>query len=211
MIIAVDGTTASGKGTLARKIAARYGLARLDTGAIYRGVALAVLDAGGDPASEAAAQLAAQGLDLGAIDESRIRSSAVGQAASIVSTYPSVRAILLQAQRAFAKAPNGAVLDGRDIGTVVCPDADVKLFVEADLPVRAQRRWKELTARGESISGEELTAQIAERDRRDRERAVSPLRPAHDAHLLDTSALTIREAAAAACRIIDAVLRHPED
>ena len=204
MIIAIDGTTASGKGTLAQRIAAHYGLKRLDSGAIYRAVALAVLDAGGDPRDVAAAAAAAHGIDLDAIDEGRIRTGAVGAAASVVAAIPAVRAALLDAQRAFAQG--GAVIDGRDIGTVVCPDADVKLFVTADPAVRALRRWNELVARGESITLEQLTAEIAARDKRDAERPVSPMKPAPDAHLLDTTALSIEAAAAAACRIIDAVL-----
>lgn len=208
MIIAIDGTTASGKGTLAREVAKAYGLKRLDTGAIYRAVALALLDAGADPADPAAAEAAARALDLDAIDDDRIRSGPVGAAASVVSAIPAVRAALLQAQRAFAGAPQGAVLDGRDIGTVVCPDADVKLFVVADLDVRAGRRWRELAARGEPVTLESVAAEIAARDERDRTRAVAPLVPAADAHLLDTTALSIEAAAAAACRIIDAALHR---
>jgi cytidylate kinase len=123
---------------------------------------------------------------------------------------PGVRAALLEAQRAFARAPQGAVLDGRDIGTVVCPDADVKLFVTAELGVRAERRWRELVGRGESVSLEEVTRAIEARDKRDAERAIAPTRPAPDAHLLDTTHLSIEAAAAAACRIIDAVIKGPE-
>jgi CMP/dCMP kinase len=206
MIIAIDGTTASGKGTLSKQVAARYGLKRLDTGAIYRAVALALLDAGADPGDAVAAARAAEALDLETIDEDRIRSGPVGAAASIVSAIPAVRAALLDAQRRFAAHRQGAVLDGRDIGTVVCPDADVKLFVTADLAVRAGRRWKELVARGESVTRAEVEAEIAARDKRDSERPIAPLRPAPDAHLLDTTALSIEAAAAAACRIIDTVL-----
>lgn len=206
MIIAIDGTTASGKGTLARKVAERYGLKRLDTGAIYRGVALALLDAGVDPADVAQATCAAESLDLETIDEERIRSGPVGTAASVVSAIPAVRAALLEAQRRFAAAPQGAVLDGRDIGTVVCPNADVKLFVTADLAVRAERRWRELVARGETVSLDQVAAEIAARDKRDAERPIAPLKPALDAHLLDTTSLSIEAAAAAACRIIDTVL-----
>ena len=158
MIIAIDGTTASGKGTLSREVAAHYGLKRLDTGALYRAVALALLDAGADPADAAAAETAARALDLERIDEERIRSGSVGAAASIVAAIPRVRAALLAAQRDFAHDPQGAVLDGRDIGTVVCPDADVKLFVVADLAVRAERRWKELRGRGESVGLEAVSA-----------------------------------------------------
>jgi CMP/dCMP kinase len=209
MIIAVDGPTASGKGTIAKRLAEHYGLKRLDTGSLYRAVGLAVLDSGGDPGDEKAAVAAAEALDLAAIDEDRIRSSAAGLAASKVAVLPGVRAVLRKAQRAFAADPAGAVLDGRDIGTVICPDADVKLFVTASLPVRAGRRWTELHARGEQIGLEELQRQIAERDERDMTRADSPLRPALDAHLLDTTSLSIEEAVEAACRIVDAALARP--
>lgn len=205
MIIAIDGPTASGKGTVAARLAAHYGLKRLDTGSLYRAVGLAVLDAGGDPEDEAAAVAAAKGLDLGAIDEYRIRSSAVGSAAAKVAAIPAVRIVLRDAQRGFAADPQGAAIDGRDIATVICPDADVKLFVTASLPVRTERRLKELRARGETIGFEELQAQIAERDRRDTERKDSPLRQADDAHLLDTTALDVEGAVAAAVRIVDAV------
>lgn len=209
MIIAVDGPTASGKGTIAAGLARRYALARLDTGALYRAVGLAVLDGGGDPSEEAAALRAAEALDLTAIDEARIRTSAAGLAASKVAAMPKVRHALLAAQRAFAANPAGAVLDGRDIGTVICPDADVKLFVTASLPARTERRLKELRARGESISFEQLQAQIDERDARDIGRADAPLRRAPDAHLLDTTDLSIEAAVEAACRIVDAALARP--
>lgn len=204
MIIAIDGPTASGKGTVAAGVAQRYGLARLDTGALYRAVGLAVLDANADPANEAAAVAAARTLDLGRIDEIRIRSSAAGVAASKVAAIPAVRAVLREAQRDFAAQPGGAVLDGRDIATMICPDADAKLFVTASLDVRTERRLKELQGRGEVISFEELKAQIQERDARDASRAVSPLRQAPDADLLDTTTLTIHGAIAAACSIIEA-------
>lgn len=209
MIIAIDGPTASGKGTVAAGVAKRFGLKRLDTGALYRAVGLAVLDAGGEPADEAAAVAAAKALDLGAIDEARIRSSAAGLAASKVAAIPAVRAVLLTAQRAFAADPAGAVLDGRDIGTVICPDADVKLFVTASLEARTERRLKELRARGETLNFEDLKRQIAERDRRDMNRAEAPLRQAADAHLLDTTDLSIEASVEAACRIVDAALARP--
>jgi cytidylate kinase len=209
MIIAIDGPTASGKGTVAAGVARRFGLKRLDTGALYRAVGLAVLDAGGDPASLAAAVQAAQALDLSAIDETRIRSSAAGVAASKAAAMPAVREVLRQAQLTFAADPAGAVLDGRDIGTVICPDAEVKLFVTADLAVRAQRRLKELRARGEQIGFEELQAQIAERDERDKNRADSPLRQAPDAHLLDTTYLSIEASVEAASRFVEAALQRP--
>jgi cytidylate kinase len=205
MIIAIDGPTASGKGTVATRVAERYRLPRLDTGAIYRAVALAVLDAGLDPKDEAAAIAAAEAVDLLNIDEARIRTAAVGAGASVVAAIPEVRAILLAAQRAFAGQPGGAVLDGRDIATVVCPEADVKLFVTADLAVRAQRRWKELTARGESLTLEALTRQIEERDARDANRPHAPLRRVADAVLIDTTDKTIEQAAAAAFEAIERV------
>jgi len=203
MIIAIDGPTASGKGTVAAGVARHYGLKRLDTGALYRAVGLAVLDAGGDPADEAAAVAAAEALDLAAIDEHRIRSSAVGLAASKVASISAVRAVLRRAQRAFAADPAGAVLDGRDIGTVICPDADVKLFVTASLDERTRRRLAELQKRGEAISFADLKAQIAERDERDINRVDSPLIQAPGAHLLDTTDLSIDEAVTAAVAIID--------
>ncbi len=209
MIIAIDGPTASGKGTVAAGVARHYGLKRLDTGALYRAVGLAVLDAGGDPGNVDTAVRAAERLDLNAIDEHRIRSSTVGLAASKVAAMPAVRAVLLKAQHDFAADPAGAVLDGRDIGTVICPDADVKLFVTADLPARTERRLRELRRRGEQISFEDLQAQIAERDRRDMERKEAPLRQAEGAYLLDTTDLSIEAAVEAACRTIDAALARP--
>ena len=207
MIIAIDGPTASGKGTIAKRVADHYGLKRLDTGALYRAVALAALDAGADPNDPAAALAAAQALDPAAIDETRIRSGAVGTAASLVAATPAVRAELLALQRRFAADPAGAVLDGRDIATVICPNADVKLFVTASLEERARRRWRELEARGEPTDLLALTAEIAARDARDAARPVSPLAQAPDAHLLDTTGLSIDEAAAAARRIIDGARR----
>lgn len=210
MIIAVDGPTASGKGTIAAQLAKHYGLRRLDTGSLYRAVGLAVLDAGGEPGDEAAAVAAAEALDLGAIDENRIRSSAAGLAASKVAALPAVRIVLRRAQRTFAADPAGAVLDGRDIGTVICPDADVKLFVTASLAERTRRRHGELQRRGEQISFEELQRQIAERDERDTNRADSPLRQAEGAHLLDTTSLSIEAAAEAAFAIVDAALSSPK-
>ena len=203
MIIAVDGPTASGKGTVAAGLARHFGLKRLDTGALYRAVGLAVLDAGEDPDNETAAIRAARNLDLTTIDEARIRTSAAGAAASKVAAIGAVRAALREAQRAFAADPAGAVLDGRDIGTVICPDADVKLFVSASLEARTERRLKELQARGEAITYEQLRAQIAERDARDINRAEAPLRPAPDAHILDTTILDIAAAIEAAVRLVE--------
>ena len=164
MIIAVDGPTASGKGTIAAGIAARYGLKRLDTGALYRAVGLAVLDAGGDPGDEAAAVAAAHALNLTAIDEHRIRSSSAGLAASKVAALPAVRAVLREAQRAFAADPAGAVLDGRDIGTAVFPEADVKFYVDADVRHRAERRRAELEAAGAAADLSAIEAEIRARE-----------------------------------------------
>lgn len=206
MIIAIDGLTASGKGTLAKALASQYGLARLDTGALYRAVALALLETGADVHSPAAAQDAARRLDLNAIDEYRIRSGAVGDAASVVAADSGVRAILKEAQRAFAHQPGGAVLDGRDIGTIICPDADIKFFVIASLEERARRRHAELTARGETVDLAALTALIDARDKRDMSRPVAPLVQAPDAHVLDTTVLTPEQSAAAARRIVDGLL-----
>jgi cytidylate kinase len=209
MIIAVDGPTASGKGTIAQGLANHYGLKRLDTGSLYRAVGLAVLDAGGDPANENAAVAAAEKLDLAQIEENRIRSSAAGLAASHVANIPAVRVVLRKAQRAFAADPAGAVLDGRDIATVICPNAEVKLYVTASLRARTERRLAELKKRGETITYAELERQIAERDERDINRADSPLRQAPDAHLLDTTHLSIEGAVEAARRIVDAALKRP--
>jgi cytidylate kinase len=209
MIIAVDGPTASGKGTIAQRLAQHYGLKRLDTGSLYRAVGLAVLDTGGNPANETAAVAAAEKLDLNVIDERRIRSAAAGAAASVVANIPAVRVVLRKAQRLFANDPRGAVLDGRDIGTVICPDAQVKLYVTADPPARVARRLAELKSRGEDITYGELERQVAERDARDMNRADSPLRQAPDAHLLDTTHLSIEAAVEAARRIVDAALKRP--
>lgn len=202
MIIAIDGPSASGKGTLAKRLAAHYGLRHLDTGALYRGVALALLRAGQAPES-AAAEAAAKALDLAALDDPALRTPEAGRIASVVAAMPGVRAALLEAQRAFCRA-GGAVLDGRDIGTVIFPDARVKLFVIASPEVRAQRRLGEHRARGESVSLAEVLHDLQERDARDAARAQAPLRPAADAHLLDTSALTIEQVLEVACGIVDA-------
>ena len=211
MIIAIDGPAASGKGTLARLLAKRYGLAYLDTGSLYRAVGQAVLAAGKDPHDEAAALHAAHMLDTANIDEKAIRTAEAGNAASVVAAMQPVRAAILDFQRNFAKNPpksakgseKGAVLDGRDIGTVVCPDADVKLFVTASAEVRAHRRWLELKNSGSDVTEAQVLADVRERDKRDTERATSPLRPAPDAHLLDTSNLSIETAFDAAVAIID--------
>lgn len=207
MIIAIDGPAASGKGTLARALATHYGLAYLDTGSLYRAVARRVLQDGAKPSDEAAAVKAAQTLDPGDIDAAAIRTAEVGQAASIVAALPAVRAAILDFQRHFAAKPPGgapgAVLDGRDIGTVVCPQADVKIFVTASPEVRAHRRWLELKARNPGLSEAQVLADVTDRDRRDAERAHAPMIAAQDAHLLDTSNLSIETAFNAAVALID--------
>ena len=207
MIVAVDGPSASGKGTLARRLAAALDFAHLDTGLLYRAVGAAVLAAGGDPAEPAVAAAAARSLDLAALDPAPLRREAVGQAASVVAANPEVRAALLDHQRRFAAAPPGdkagAVLDGRDIGTVVCPRAEVKIFVTASPEARARRRHKELLERGEARIYARVVAEMRERDRRDSERAAAPLQPAPDAEVLDTTALDAEEVFRAALEIVE--------
>jgi cytidylate kinase len=204
MIIAIDGPAASGKGTLAKRLAAHYGYRHLDTGAIYRAVAYALISRGADLADEAAAVRAARGLDPQTFDNPELKSHQVGTAASVVSAYPEVREVLLNFQRQFAAHPPGAVLDGRDIGTVICPNADVKIFVVADPGVRARRRTLEAQARGETADEAAILADILARDERDRNRAVAPLKPAADAYLLDNSHLDIEGGVRAAIDIIEA-------
>ena len=208
MIIAMDGTVASGKGTLARRIAAIYGLHHLDTGALYRATGLAALRAGTDLGDADALTAHARALDLSAFAEDELRSAEAGQAASKVAVVPAVREALLQFQRDFATQPAGAILDGRDIGTVVCPDADVKFWVDAKLEVRAERRWKELTARGATLSLQEMVDDLRARDARDSGRTTAPMMAAEDAHLLDTTHLGIDAAVDKACTIIDGVRRE---
>jgi cytidylate kinase len=203
MIIAIDGTAAAGKSTLARRIAAHYSLPRLDTGALYRAVARDVLKAGKQLTDKAAAEAAAKALDPETLSDPELRVKGAGEAASIVAAIPEVRAALMEFQRAFARQETGAVVEGRDIGTVVCPDADAKIFVTASLESRAHRRHKELLSYGMDISEETVLAEIRERDRRDRERPISPLIPAADALLLDTTELDIEKAFDAAIALID--------
>lgn len=206
MIIAIDGPAASGKGTLARRIAAHYGLNYLDTGLLYRAVAQALIARGLSPADEEAACAAARELDPAALDDPDLRRRGLGEAASIVAAIAGVRDLLRAFQRRFAATPPGAVLDGRDIGTVVCPDAEVKLYVTASPEERARRRWKELTAGGENAALADIRADLEHRDARDRDRAVAPLRRAADAHLLDTTELDIEAAFRAAVELIDGSL-----
>jgi CMP/dCMP kinase len=193
-VIAIDGPAASGKGTLARRIADHFGLRHLDTGLLYRAVGHAVLARGGDPAAEPDALAAARALDPASLDDPLLRSDRVAQAASQVSAIPSVRAALLAFQRDFAARPPGAVLDGRDIGTVVCPNARAKIFVTATPEARAERRWKELHGRGEGAIYASVLEDLRQRDERDSRRTVAPLVPASDAFLLDTSRLTAEQA-----------------
>ncbi len=202
MIIAIDGPAASGKGTLAKRIADHFGYPCLDTGLLYRAVARDVLAAGGDLEDEAAAASAARSLVFASLDDPGLRLPGVGDKASIVAKFPSVRAALLKFQRDFAAKPPGAVLDGRDIGTVVCPNADVKLFVTADVAIRARRRHSELSAKGEAVSYERVLEVIRGRDARDAGRADAPMKMAADALLLDTSNLAIDSAFDAAIGLI---------
>lgn len=205
MIIAIDGPAASGKGTLARRLAAHYRFHHLDTGVIYRAVARALLEAGADLNDEDRAAAAAEDLNPAAFDDPALKSQRVGDAASVVSALPRVRAALLQFQRRFAAQPPGAVLDGRDIGTVICPEADVKIFVVADAEVRARRRTLEALERGEAANEAEVLADILRRDARDSDRATAPLKRAEDAHLLDNSHLDIEGGVRAAIAIVEAV------
>ncbi|MCR9242052.1 MAG: (d)CMP kinase [Rhodobiaceae bacterium] len=207
MIIAVDGPAAAGKGTLARALAEHFGFAYLDTGSLYRGVAYAVLMSGSEAQDEAAGVMAAETLDPAKIDPVAIRTPEVSEAASVVAAIPPVRAAILAFQRRFAENPPngepGAILDGRDIGTVVCPDADVKLYVTASAEIRAHRRWLELKGSGSDLSEAQVLADVRDRDARDTDRATSPMRPADDAHLLDTSNLSIEAAFGAAVALIE--------
>ena len=207
MIIAVDGPAASGKGTIARALARHYRLPHLDTGLLYRAVALTVLRNELDPAREADA-VASCDFDTALLDDPELRGDAVGQAASIVSAHPLVRAALLQRQRRFAQQPGGAVLDGRDIGTVIAPDADVKLFIEADSKARMERRARQLEARGQVVDRYGLYHQIEERDARDRANPHGGFYPAPDAHLLDTTRLDIDAALRAAVAIVDGAMER---
>jgi cytidylate kinase len=209
MIIAVDGPAASGKGTLARRIAQQMGFAHLDTGKLYRAVGLAVIRAGRDPLDAETAEAAARALDPGMLDDPALAGDEVAQAASKVAAIPAVRAALLEFQREFAEnssdGSSGAVLDGRDIGTVVCPNADIKFFVTASAPIRAERRHKELLNRGETSIYARVLQDLRERDARDSARNVAPLKPAEDAIVLDTTDMDADAAFATAVRHIEAV------
>ncbi len=207
LVIAIDGPAASGKGTLARRLAEAFNLAYLDTGSLYRATGVATLRAGGDPGREADAVKSAQTLDITKYSPADLRTEEAGGAASKVAAIPGVRAALLDFQRKFAVSPpagkQGAVLDGRDIGTVVCPDATVKFFIEADLETRVIRRVKELQEKGENIIESRVRADMEARDARDKDRSVAPLKAAGDAFILDTSKMNADEVFAKAKAIIE--------
>ncbi|MGA3062386.1 MAG: (d)CMP kinase [Methylocystis sp.] len=203
LVIAIDGPAASGKGTLARRLAEFFNLPHLDTGLLYRATACALLDEGLPLDDEEAATAAARGLSLTDFDDARLRSREMGEAASVVAALPQVRAELVDLQRRFAAREEGAVLDGRDIGTVICPGARVKIFVTATPETRAQRRALELARRGEEVDYPTILADVKRRDERDSARAVAPLKPAADAVTLDTSDLDIEAAFRAAVAIVE--------
>ena len=210
LVIAVDGPAASGKGTIAGRLAREYRLPHLDTGLLYRAVGLKVLETGGSLDDAEAAQAAARGLDARSLsDDPRLTTGEAGEAASRVAGHPGVRAALLRLQQDFAAQAGGAVLDGRDIGTVIAPGASAKLFVTATPEVRATRRWKQLTARGDDIAFEDMLADIQRRDERDAGRGAAPMVQAQDAALLDTTDMGIEAAFDAARRIVEAArARH---
>ena len=205
MIIAIDGPAASGKGTLGKRLAHHYGYRHLDTGVIYRAVAKALMDLGAELTDEARAVAVAMELDPEKFGDPVLKTQKVGDAASVVSAIPSVREALVSFQRHFADGPPGAVLDGRDIGTVICPGADVKIFVVADPKVRARRRTLEAKARGEEADEMAVLADIMARDQRDQSRSAAPLKQAADAYLLDNSNLDIEGGVRAAIDIVEAV------
>ena len=204
MIIALDGTTSSGKGTLAKRLAAHYHLSHLDTGLLYRAVAKSALNKGIDFADERECALLAAHIDLAEFDERELRSASEGAAASVVASLGAVRRALFELQRKFAQQKGGAVLDGRDIGTVIAPDADVKLWVDASVEERARRRFKELSAMGEAVTEHSVLLQLEERDKRDSQRKDAPMKPADDAVWIDTTRMTPDECLAKAIEIVEA-------
>lgn len=207
LVLAIDGPAASGKGTLARRLAAHFGLPHLDTGLLYRATARALMDRGERLDDAEAAAAAAAGLDVRSLSEERLRGAEMGEAASVVAAIPQVRAALVDLQRRFASGPAGAVLDGRDIGTVICPDARVKLYVTASVEARAGRRHRELEQKGGAPPLETVLADISRRDARDSGRPDAPLAVAADAVILDTTGLGVAEALAAAIAIVEERLR----
>jgi CMP/dCMP kinase len=207
-VIAIDGPAAAGKGTLSRLLAEAYGFHHLDTGLTYRATARALLDGGLSLDDEVLAGQVARDVDLAGLDRAVLAQHRIGEAASRIAVMPAVRRALVDAQRRFAAKDPGTVLDGRDIGTVVCPDAAVKLYVTADASVRARRRVDEINVAGPVADFDTILADIIKRDERDMGRADSPLKPADDAHLLDTSEMSIEAAFEAARRIIDRALKQ---
>ena len=205
MIVAIDGPAGSGKGTLAKRLAGHFGLPHLDTGLLYRAVALTLLDRGLPLTDASAAARVATSLDISRLDDPRLKGQELGDAASVISAYQPVRDALLDLQRRFAAQPDGAVLDGRDIGTVICPEADAKLFVTATPEERARRRHLELLSRNEPAAFEVVLADIRRRDERDMTRSAAPLKPADDAVILDTTALDAEAAFRAALDIVQRV------
>lgn len=203
-VVAIDGPAAAGKGALAARLGEAFGLPVLDTGLLYRSVAATVLSQGHDLGDETACAAAARAVDLNGLDAAALRSAIMGEAASRVAAQPAVREALVEAQRAFAAQPRGAILDGRDIGTVIAPDAQAKIFVTASAEARARRRWLERQGADEAADYETILADIRRRDERDSHRAAAPLTAAADAILLDTTDLSIDAAFHAARRIVEA-------
>jgi len=202
-VIAVDGPAASGKGTVASRLAALYGYEMLDTGLLYRAVGVRLLAAGGDLDDAIVAEAAAKGLDLSELEKAEVRTRAAGEAASRVAVHPGVRAALFDLQRQFTTREPGSVIDGRDIGTVIAPEAPAKLYVTATPEIRAERRWKQLSGQGETVAYADVLADIHRRDARDGGRESAPMTQAPDAVLLDTSEMTIEQAFDAARRIVE--------
>jgi cytidylate kinase len=211
MIIAIDGTTSSGKGTLAKRLAKHYGLPHLDTGLLYRAVAKSALNKGIDFKDERECALLAAHVDLAEFDERELRSAGVGAAASVVATLPAVRRALFDLQRKFAQQEGGALLDGRDIGTVIAPDADVKLWVDASVEERARRRFLELSNMGEAVTEHDVLLQLKERDARDAQRKDAPMKPADDAIWIDTTRINPDQCLAKAVEIVEARKAAPKE